>query len=196
MRTPLPLGMLMGNIGCWGLVFDAARSTPWESRAFVLTFLAVTTLVIWSYREFYFEDRVVVRYLPYYSREVRWKDVHGFSFHPILRLRSPQRVLSLRGTSPVLQTFIQNRLGAIPDQPEDFRHSSVAANQLRYSSFWGLIFLGSVAATAPFFDGWPLHRWWDSFGVALLLCDLHLFTAAVVTFGDTGLYYWNRAPER
>jgi len=196
MRTPLPLGMLIGNIGCWGLVFDAPPTTPWESRVFVLVFLAVVTLVLWSYREFYFEDRVVARYLPYYSREVCWKEVHGFSFHPILRLRTPQRVLSLPGTSPLLQTFIQDRLCAIPSQPEDFRRSSRGALQLRYSSFWGLMFLGSVAATAPFLDGWPLHKRWDSLGVVFLLCDLHLFTAAVVTFGNTALYYCNRAAER
>ena len=196
MRTPISIGALIGNVGCWGLILDAPPSTPWPSRVFVLVFLALVTLFAWSYREIYFEDRVVARYLPYFSREVRWKDVYGFSLHPILRLRTPQLILSLPGTSPLLQTFIHNRLRAIPDRPEGSRHGSLGALQLRYASFWGLMFLGSVAATVPFLYGWPLHKWWDSMGVALLFCDLHFFTAAVEILGNTGLYYWNRAPER
>ena len=114
MRTPISIGALIGNVGCWGLILDAPPSTPWPSRVFVLVFLALVTLFAWSYREIYFEDRVVARYLPYFSREVRWKDVYGFSLHPILRLRTPQLILSLPGTSPLLQTFIHNRLRAIP----------------------------------------------------------------------------------
>ena len=189
MRTPLSVGFLFGNIGCWGLIVDVPPHTPWQSRVFVVAFLAVVTLFVWSYREFYFEDRVVARYVPYLSREVRWNDVCGFSLHPILRLRTPQHTLSLPGTSPLLQTFIQGRLNAVPNRPDDYSQTSLGGSQLRYASFWGLMFLASVAATVPFLDGWPLHKWWDSFGVALLLSDLHLLTAAVVVFGNTGLYY-------
>lgn len=196
MRTSLPVGLLIGNMGCWGMVFDAPQTTPWASRIFVLVFLALVSLVLWSYREFYFEDRVVARYLPYCSRTVLWNEVNGFSLHPILRLHTPQRILSLPGTSPLLQTFMQDRLCSIPNLREDFNHGSLGASQLRYSSFWALMFLGSAAATVPFLYGWPLQKWWDSLGVALLLCDLQLFTAAAVIFGDTGLYYWSRAAER
>ena len=196
MRTSLPIGLLMGNIGCWGMVFDAPPATPWTSRIFVLVFLALVSLVLWSYREFYFEDRVVARYLPYCSRKVFWNEVNGISLHPILRLHTPQRILSLPGTSPLLQTFMQNRICASPEVPEQFARSSLGTSQLRYSSFWALMFLGSAAATIPFLDGWPLHKWWDSLGVALLLCDLHLLTAAAVTLGNTGLYYCSRAAQR
>ena len=199
MGTPLSVGVLMGNIACWGIVLGNAPppNTAVASKVFVFLFLGLATLLLWSYRESYFEDRVVVRYLPFVSRQVQWAEVRWFSLHPILRLRTAEQTVSLPGTSPLLQAFIQNRLRAVPNQPEDCRHSSLTVLQLRYSLFWGFMFLACVLATSLFLDGFPLHRWWDSIGTVLLLCDLHLLFAAVTILGNTGLYYWTvRADER
>lgn len=190
MGVPLSVGLLMGNIGCWGLYLEnLPNSAPSPSKLVVFGFLAAASLFTWSYRESYYEDRVVVRYLPFVKREVRWTDVQRFSASPILKLFAVERTLSLPGTTPFLQSFLKAHLhntedGGFADQSP----RGLLGMQLGHSSVWGAMFILSVVATAPFLAGGPLHRWWDSGGTILILCDFQLLVAVAVAFGQTALY--------
>jgi hypothetical protein len=191
MGLPLSVALMLGNIGCWGLYLQSSPpNTPRLSKLVVFAFLAADSLLTWSYRESYYEDRVAVRYLPFVTREVRWKDVQSFSLSPILRLHTIETTLSLPGTPPFLQSFLDAHLRKI--EHRGFVISSPTTlfrRQMRHSSVWGVFFVLSVAATAPFLAGGLLHKWWDTVGTILLLCDLQLLVAAAAAFGQTAFSY-------
>ncbi len=191
MGVPLSVGLLLGNLGCWGLVLgNSPPSTPPSSKLIVLSFLAAASLLTWSYRESYYYDRVVVRYLPFLSREVRWKNVQTLSLSPILKLHTIETTVWLPGTPPFLQSFLDPHLSKIEHRSFVAPSSTTLfGRQLRHSSVWGVLFVLSVAATAPFLAGGPLHKWWDTAGTMLLLCDLQLLSAAAVAFGQTALTF-------
>ena len=189
MGLPLSLGLLLGNLVCWVIYLEhLLRSTPSLSKLAVLGFLIAASVLTWGYRESYYHDRVVVRYLPFVSHEVYWEDIKSFSVAPILRLRTVKNTLWLPGTPPFLQSFLGEHLHQI-DRRVLFRMppKTLLGRQLYYSAFWAGMFVLSIAATAPFLAGGPLHKWWESAGSILLLCDLQLLLAVLVSCGQTAL---------
>lgn len=189
MGLPLSLGLLLGNIACWGMYLEYfLRSTPSRSKLIVLAFLTAATVLTWSYRESYYYNRVVVRYLPFVNREVYWQDIQSFSLTPILRFRTVENTIWLPGTPPFLQSFLDEHFRQI-DRQGFVRMSATTllGRQLRYSAVWAVMFVFSIVTTAPFLAGGPLHEWWESAGSILLLCDLQLLLVVLGAFGQTAL---------
>jgi hypothetical protein len=112
------------------------------------------------------------------------------SLSPILKLHTIETTLWLPGTPPLLQSFLDTHLSKIGHRTLVAPSSTTLfGRQMRHSSVWGVLFVLSVAATAPFLAGGPLHKWWDTAGTVLLLCDLQLLVAATLAFGQTALSF-------
>jgi hypothetical protein len=196
MVLPLSLGLLWGNIACWG-IYLAPRSRPSLSNLIVLGFLIAASVLTWSYRESYYHDRVVVRYLPFVSREVYWEDIQSFSVTPILRFRTAQSALWLPATPPILQSFIDEHLRQLDRHGfVKLPQTTLLGGQLCYSAVWAVVFILSIAGTAPFLVGGPLHKWWESAGRILLLCDLQLLLAVLFILGQTAPYFSQSASRK
>ena len=194
MGSPVSLGLIVGNICCWGIFFGSApRGVSSSSKLLVLIFLIIVSFAVLSYRESYYYNRVVVRYLPFLNREVYWVEIQSFSLTPILRFRTVQNTIWLPGTPPTLQSFLDEHLRQIDRRGFVSVPTALLDRQLRYSAVWGAMFVLSVAATALFVAGGPLHKWWDSAGIILLFCDLQLLFAVLDVLSQTAHLYFSKS---